>query len=880
VYSFFVCNGRSGKKLQCAFNFSLYFRVSIGANAPISRGAFFTKAEIIPVEPEQGNACEGKVSQLLFVSLLSAFFPVLNFEFLKKDAMKKFLGAMFTFCFVLSLNAQFTIKGSVIDHKTKLPVEAVSISVLKDKLVIANSISGNNGLFEIRLKSAGSYEVVAQHLSMQKSVDNILVQEPATTLNIEMEQASYFLEPLEVKAVRAGDKSPFTKTNLDKQYIENLNLGRDLPFILDQTPSVVVNSDAGNGVGYTGIRIRGSDASRVNVTMNGIPYNDAESQGTFFVDMPDIASSLNSIQVQRGVGTSSNGAGAFGATINLSTNEFNDQPYGEFNNSYGSFNTWKNTVKAGSGLLNNHFTVDARLSRLSSDGYIDRASTNLHSFFFSTAYVNAKTSVRLNIISGEEKTYQAWNGVPESLLKTNRTYNSSGTEKAGEPYDNETDNYQQDHYQLFLNHSFNSKLSFNTALFLTRGQGYYEQYKAGESFDDYGLNSPIFGNDTIGSTDLVRQLWLDNYYYGQIFSLQYKANKHQLTFGGGWNRYDGNHYGNIIWAELGIPKDYRYYDLDALKTDVNFYAKWQFPISNKLQAFADLQYRNVHHRMDGFRNNPTVRVNRNFNFVNPKAGLTYTNNAWQAYISYAMGNKEPNRDDFEAGIAQQPKYETLHNIEVGAEKRRQDYSYGANVYYMNYHNQLVLTGRVNDVGAYTRENIPQSYRLGLELQGAAKLSSLINVAGNVAFSKNKIKNFTEFVDDYDTGKQLKIVHNKSDISFSPSIVGSGTVNILPCKNAAISLVSKYVSRQYLDNTQDKKRSLNPYSLQDVRLTYTVVDKIFKEWKIIAQVNNVFNKMYEPNGYTFSYIYNGEQTTENYYFPMAGANYMIGLNVKL
>ena len=794
--------------------------------------------------------------------------------------MKIFLGTLIALCLTLSLSAQFTIKGNIIQQQNKQPVEAASISILKNKTVIANAITGNDGQFEITVQKTGSYEVRVQHISMQSVLENILVEGLSTNITIKMEQAAYFLEPLEIRAVRAGDKAPFSKTNLNKLQIENNNLGQDLPFLLDQTPSVVINSDAGNGVGYTGIRIRGSDASRVNVTMNGIPYNDAESQGAFFVDMPDIASSLSSIQIQRGVGTSSNGAGAFGATINLSTNEFNEQAYGEFNNSFGSFNTWKNTVKAGSGLLGNHFTVDARLSRLSSDGYIDRASTNLQSFYLSTAYVSTKSSLRLNIISGKEKTYQAWNGVPESFLKTNRTYNSSGTEKPGEPYDNETDNYQQDHYQLFFNHSFKPKLSFNTALFLTRGKGYYEQYKAEQNFSKYGLVPPVFGSTTISTTDLVRQLWLDNYYYGQIFSLQYKASKDQLTFGGGWNRYNGSHYGKVIWAEVGIPKDYRYYDLDAFKTDVNLYAKWQHSISNKLEAFADMQYRNVHHQMDGFRDNPTVMVDRNFNFINPKAGLTYTNNAWQAYISYALGNKEPNRDDFEAGITQQPTFETLHNIELGLEKRKQDYSYGANVYYMKYHNQLVLTGKVNDVGAYTRENIPNSYRLGLELQGTAKLSGVMNVAGNLALSKNKIKEFTEFIDDYDTGKQLEVSHKESDISFSPAIVGGATINILPVKNGILSLVSKYVGRQYLDNTQNESRSLNPYFLQDIKLSYVIQNKLFKEWKIIAQVNNVLNKMYQPNGYTFSYIYNGVQSTENYYFPMAGTNYMLGVNVKL
>src|SRR4030095_9896331 len=457
------------------------------------------------------------------------------------------------------------------------------------------------------------------------------------------------LEPVEVRAIRAGENTPFTKTNISRKEIEKLNLGQDLPFILNQTPSVVVNSDAGNGVGYTGIRIRGSDASRINVTLNGVPFNDAESQGTFFVDLPDFSSSVGSIQVQRGVGTSSNGAGAFGASVNISTNEVNLKPYAEFNNSYGSFNTWKNTIKVGSGLVGDHFTLDLRLSKISSDGYIDRASSDLRSFYFSTAYLGKKNSLRFNMFSGKEKTYQAWYGVSEADLKTNRTINYAGMERPGEPYDNETDNYRQDHYQLFFNHQFNKRLSFNTAFFLTNGNGYYEQYKADQDFADYGLPDKIEGNDTITSTDLIRQLWLDNHYYGQILSLQYRNDKDQFTIGGGWTRYEGNHFGEIVWSQVGVPYKYRWYDHDALKTDVNVYAKYQRQLNPYLSMFADLQYRNVKYHIDGFRDNPDLTIDQNWNFSNPKARISCNRNGYQCYAAYSLGQKEPNRDDFEAG---------------------------------------------------------------------------------------------------------------------------------------------------------------------------------------------------------------------------------------
>src|SRR6188474_2150204 len=545
------------------------------------------------------------------------------------------------------------------------------------------------------------------------------------------------LEPVELKAIRAGENSPFTKTNLTKKQIEKVNLGQDLPFILNQTPSVVVNSDAGNGVGYTGIRIRGSDASRINVTLNGVPFNDAESQGTFFVDLPDFSSSVGSIQVQRGVGTSSNGAGAFGASINISTNEVNLKPYAEFNNSYGSFNTWKNTIKAGSGIVGDHFTMDLRLSKISSDGYIDRASSDLRSFYFSTAYIGKKNSLRFNMFSGKEKTYQAWYGKSEADLKTNRTINYAGMERPGEPYDNETDNYKQDHYQLFYNQELTNRLKFNIGLFYIKGKGYYEQYKADQAYADYGLPQPVYGTDTITNTDLVRQLWLDNDFYGSIFSLQYKGNISQFTHGGGWNRYEGNHYGDVVWAEKGLALPARWYDLDADKNDFSIYFKQQTKIGSLFSIFYDLQYRTVKYNIYGFRDNPGLTIKNKYNFFNPKAGLSFQKNEWSGYLSYSRGQKEPNRDDFEAGLNQQPKPEKLNDLELGFEKKTTKYNIGIVGYYMHYKDQLVLTGEINDVGAYTRTNIPKSYRAGVEIVAAAEIAPWLTAAGNVSVSKNK-----------------------------------------------------------------------------------------------------------------------------------------------
>lgn len=692
------------------------------------------------------------------------------------------------------------------------------------------------------------------------------------------------LSPVEVRAVRAGEKAPFAKSNLSKAEIAKRNLGQDIPFVLNQTPSVVVNSDAGTGVGYTGLRIRGTDATRINFTLNGIPYNDAESQGAFFVNLPDFTSSVNSIQVQRGVGTSSNGTGAFGATVSMSTNEINANPYAEFNNAYGSFDTWKNTIKAGTGLINDHFTVDARLSRISSSGYIDRASSDLQSFYLSGAYLNKGTSLRLNIFSGKEKTYQAWNGVPGSLKETNRTYNSAGTDRPGAPYDNETDNYNQTHYQFFFDQKLNSYWQFNTALYLTRGKGYYENYKGDESLDKYGLPDLVLGDTVISSTDLVRQKWLDNYFYGQILSLQYRKDRHEWVIGGGWSKYQGDHFGKVIWAKYGFDEGYRYYDNDAWKTDVNVYTKWQYQLTSAFSLFTDLQYRRVQHRMNGFEENPSLTIDRSFNFFNPKAGITYRQNGWQAFASYAHAGKEPNRDDFQASLSNQPKKENLHDFEAGVEKRNTRFSAGANVYYMLYKDQLVLTGMINDVGAYTRINVPNSYRLGIELQGSVIINKWLNASANLTLSRNKIKAFTEFLDDYDADfewiGQQAVQHRNTDIAFSPSVIAGGSINILPVKNLEISLLEKYVGRQYMDNTQNKKRSLDDFFTQDIRAIYTLRSKLFSEWSIIGQVNNVFNRRYEPNGYTYSYVFDGTITSDNSYMPMAGTNFMVGLNIKL
>jgi iron complex outermembrane receptor protein len=766
-----------------------------------------------------------------------------------------------------------SIEGKVIDQNTGRPVSGASVYTSTGY----GAVTDTNGTYRITKLKQGLQTLTVSCIGYKTTV---LTQESGSSpAIIRLEPWNLLMQPVEVRAIRAAENAPFAKTNLDKKDIEALNLGQDLPFLLNQTPSVVVNADAGNGIGYTGIRIRGTDATRINMTINGIPYNDAESQGIFFVNLPDLASSTSSIQVQRGVGTSSNGGGAFGATLNFSTNETNTSHYAEINNSAGSFGTFKNTLKAGTGLLNDRFTLDIRLSNIRSDGYIERASSDLKSMYVSAAYLTEKSSLRFNFLSGKEKTYQAWYGVSENDLLTNRRINYAGTEKSGTPYDNETDNYKQDHYQLFFNHAPSEKWTLQSALFLTRGKGYYEQYKAGQSFSKYGLDNYVTGNEIRTETDLIRQLWLDNIFYGQTFSAQYLSGAEQLTIGGGWSNYQGNHFGDIIWAREGIEKGYRWYDHDASKKDAHLYTKYQYRLAADHTLFGDLQYRQVSYRIDGFRDNPNVLLNERFHFINPKLGWSYTHNNYRAYFSYALGQKEPNRDDFEAGIQDRPRPEKLHDFEAGISQRSARAGWNAGIYYMYYIDQLVQTGKINDVGAYTRTNIPRSHRLGIELQAHSMLTEWWKLSGNATFSRNKVNAFTEYVDDYDNGGQKSYSYQKSDLAFSPNVIAQASMELRPFTSLTLQLASKFTGRQFMDNTSREDRSLDPFWVQDLRVQYVLHGKWYRECQFIVQVNNLLNTKYEPNGYTYSYMYNGQLNTENYYYPMAGTQWMAGINLR-
>lgn len=703
-----------------------------------------------------------------------------------------------------------------------------------------------------------------------------------------------YMQPVEIRSLRAGSNSPFAKTELNKKDIEKANLGQDLPYLLQYTPSAVVTSDAGAGVGYTGLRVRGTDGIRMNVTLNGVPVNDAESQGTFYVNFGDLASSTGSIQLQRGVGTSTNGPGAFGATMSISNLQQMDKAGAEIMNSYGSFNTWRHTVKAGTGLLKNGLQFDVRMSKISSDGYIDRSASDLKALQLLAGWkASEKTQLRFMLMTGDQATGQAWNGVPQDSLATNRTYNELGMKADGSFYKNQTDNYRQDFYQLFADHQFSKYLTGHVGVFLTRGKGYYEEYKLDAEYGNYGLPDNVRGTDTMSVTDLTRQLWLDNHYYGSVFSLIYERNKTQLTFGGGWNQYTGEHYGNVLWAmNGGVPDNYQWYNLPVQKNDLNLYIKLQQKAGEKLLLFGDLQYRNVAYNIYGFRDNPGVRAMPVYNFINPKAGITYLiANDWnkieKVYASVAVANKEPNRNDFEASPVQQPKHEELYDVEVGYDRTVSKLQLNANYFYMYYRNQLVLTGQINDVGAYTRTNVPNSYRTGLEAQAAFVPNYWLKVFANATYSQNKIQDFTEYIDNYDNagGEQDVIKHGTTDIAFSPNIVAAAGITLSPfryMKNEQVlelDILGKYVGEQYLDNSGNANRMIDPYGLCDIRIRYSVQTKPFKELGLNLALNNVLNTKYVSNGYTFSYVSGGSLNTFNYYFPQAGFNFLLGVTMK-
>ncbi len=696
-----------------------------------------------------------------------------------------------------------------------------------------------------------------------------------------LEGSKIALDEVLVSAVRVTQESPVTFTNLTKKQMKSRNLGQDIPILMNFLPGVVTTTDAGAGIGYTGIRVRGSDGTRVNVTVNGIPYNDSESHGTFWVNMPDFSSSTQSLQLQRGVGTSTNGSGAFGASLNILTDAVSDKAFGEINSSVGSFNTLKNNLKFSTGLLNNHIEISGRLSRITSDGYIDRASSELDSYFLQGAYLDDRTLIKALLFGGHQTTYQAWNGVDKEQLENNRTFNTAGmyTDENGniQFYDNEVDDYKQNHFQLHWNQKLSDYWSTNIALHYTKGQGYFEQYRQDDSFATYGITPFTKDGETVKSTDLIRRRWLDNDFYGTTFSANYRDHKVDVILGGGWNNYTGDHFGEIIWARYSNNRDYedRYYDDTSTKDDMNVYAKANYKLDNKWSVYGDLQLRNIIYTANG---EETGLVDDTFTFFNPKAGVTYNlNDHHNFYLSYARANREPNRNDYKSG---NPKPEKLDDFELGWRHTAPGIRLNTNLYYMKYKDQLVLTGELNDVGGAMRANVGDSYRLGLEIDAILTLGDKFILRPNVALSDNKNKNFV-FQRD---GELEKL--GDTHISFSPSIVAGNVLTYMPSTQWQLSLLSKYVGKQYMGNIDAKSSVLDAYSQTDLNVQYTIETNSFiKNIVLSGLVNNIFDSLYESNGYFYTYDDDfsspGTITTVEGagYYPQAGINFLLGATLN-
>ncbi len=804
-------------------------------------------------------------------------------------------------CLPLLSFSQFAINGTVSDASLNIPLPNANV-VIKNSFTSA--ITNSEGKFELKNLNQGDYEISISYLGYETFMQKISLNKNVT-INVSLIRKSILQDEVSVSATKAEANSAMAFTQLNKEEIVKTNFGQDIPYLLQLQSSTIATSDAGTGVGYTGLRIRGSDATRINVTINGIPLNDAESQQLYWVDLPDLASSADNIQVQRGVGTSTNGAGAFGGSINITTAKTNTEPFGEVNLGGGSFNTFRRNFSAGTGLIKNKFAFEGCLSQITSNGYVDRASADLTSYFLTGTYFGKNNFLRFNIISGKEKTYQAWNGVPESrinndtagmlafidrnyldeedaanLLSSGRTYNYF-------TYKSQTDNYEQKHYQLFYSQQMNNNLDANVAFHFTHGEGYYEEYQKSQSYSDYNMIAPVIGTDTIYSTDLIRRKWLNNDFYGTTFSVNYDARKKlRATFGGAWNQYDGGHYGQVVWAQYaGDNKiNHEYYNDDALKTDFNIYAKATYSFTEKWIAFGDVQYRNVNYKFQGFDVALNSVPERDvLDFFNPKAGITFKpDNKQTGYVSFSVGNHEPSRDDYvNSSTASRPKHETLYDLESGYRYSNKNFTAGFNYYLMFYKNQLVLTGKINDVGEYSRTNIDNSSREGVELDVAYRITKTLVVKAIATISQTNIKLFKEYIDDYDNGGQQVIEHKDADIAFSPKLVGNGILSYQPIKNLSADFIYQYVSEQFLDNTSNAIRKLNAYSLCNLRFSYSINRDENKHplLELGLQINNLFSEKYESNGYTYSYFYSGQTTTENFYFPQAGINFMGSVRVR-
>ncbi len=785
-----------------------------------------------------------------------------------------------------------SITGKVVDEQNR-PLAGVNVTIEGSLVGVATSM---NGTFLLNLKP-GSYTLTFTYVGYKKK--NLQVQVPMQSeLKVTMEVDPIMAEEVIVSATRATGRMPIAYTNIPKEELKSLNSGFDIPYLLELSPSVVATSEGGTGVGNTAIRIRGTDMTRINVTVNGIPLNDSESQGVFWVNMPDFASSVDNVQIQRGVGTSTNGAAAFGATVNFQTVTLEPKPYANVEGMAGSFGTLKTNARVGTGLINDAFSFEGRYSSLQSKGYIDRGWSDHKSLFATGAWHRQNSLLRFNLIHGEQHTGITWVGTPSDSLKTNRRFNPAGMYSEGGVvmfYDNESDNYTQTHYQLLYSHQLSAGFTFNLNLHYTKGDGFYEQYKPNQRFSKYGLPALTIGGETYTRTDLIRQKWLDNHFYGSTLSVNYKQSGISALFGGGWNQYDGDHFGNILWTKVNasIPKNYEWYRNNSIKTDMNLFAKATWELTSSLSVFGDIQFRGIVYKMSGPDDDlAPLDQQHSWQFFNPKVGLSYTfNSASNAYFSYGVANREPARADIKDamkwGSSHTPKAERLYDFELGYTFKTQQIALGANAYYMYYKDQLVLTGKLSEVGYALMENVAKSYRRGVELSCAILPVNWLKWSGSATVSENKIIDFVEYVDQYDNDTDWTHIDQRvtelgtTNISFSPSVVASSQLRVEPLKNLGFTLISKYVGRQYLDNTSNATRMLNDYMVNNIKFDYLHRVSGLANLRIELFVNNVFDSKYVANGWVYraAFANGAPDYREDGMYPQAGINFMTRLAVE-
>ena len=798
--------------------------------------------------------------------------------------MRPFVIFIAAIAFACGAHAQTRLSGTITDpQKAALP--GVHIVVGDDhRFGATTDVQGKYAVGGLR---PGAVRLRASFVGYLPVDTLVELQAGENTLDLAFRANVLLMREAEVSALRAGDRAPFAKTVVTREEIQRINTGVDLPYLLELQPSLVSTSDGGTGIGYTYMRIRGSDATRTNITLNGVPFNDPESQGAFLVNMPDIATSAEDIEIQRGVGTSTNGPGAFGASINLRTTAVQRDAWGLLSVSGGSFNTQRYSVSAGTGLLGtvegSKFSLDMRLSSITSDGYVDRATADLKSYFLQGAWVGRSRSLRFITFRGKEVTYQAWAGVDPAILDTNRTFNPYS-------YVNEVDDYDQTHYQLLFDQRLGTNANLNITLFRVIGAGFFEQFREEDDLATYGIEPVAINGDTISTTDIIRRRWLDNTLTGANISADIRLGAHRLVLGGNYSDFRNDHFGEVIWSGYAGALDIhdRYYDNDAHKTDANAFAKLTYAVNDKIDVYGDAQLRRVDYSFLGFNNdleNIAQRVDHTF--FNPKVGVLWrVHEGGRAYASFAVANREPNRNDLEETTPlSRPQSESLLDYELGYERRSGRFSAGVNAFYMDYTDQLVLTGVLNDVGAALRTNVPESYRAGVELMWAVRPVKRLVWRANASFSSNKVRDFVEYVDDWDSSEQRAIAHGTTDLAFSPAVVAGSELGFRfwdkPQGHAEITWVTKYVGAQFLDNTGSTDRMLDPYLVNDLRFNLSLLRlKGTKGVDVNLTVRNLFSQLYESNGWVYSY-YLGDQRNEMIgLFPQAPMNVLGGVSVRL